>query len=114
MARARATGSREPAARVSHSSALAAAWAVLSGEAARAARHRAVVLMLLRDWVVSPQPPSGFWWVRSQWMPLSISGGREGCGEWRLARWRAKVAVAVERALLESSPSQCPSGVLAA
>src|SRR3990172_6163092 len=84
--------------------------------APNAAQHRVVVLMLLRLAVVSPQPPSEFWCAASQLRPARIrDADREEVERAAFATVASAVtAVAVERALLDNSPTQWPSGVRAA
>jgi hypothetical protein len=74
-----------------------------------------VVLMLLGLSVVSPQPPSAFWLATSQRTPdvLRISHRSRSAGACGAKSFRANEAVAVDRALLERRPSQCPAGVRA-
>ena len=75
--------------------------------APNAAQQSAVVLMLLLLCTVSPQPPSAFCVRASHPSPrriMSPSASRPSCAS-------ATTAVAVESALLESSPTQCPSAV---
>jgi hypothetical protein len=74
-----------------------------------------VVEMLLRLFTVSPQPPSAFWCAASQDRPAAMRGPNE---PWAAVafrtRERALTAVAVDRAEVESSPTQWPSGVRSA
>ena len=72
-----------------------------------AARQSMVVEMLLKLLIVSPQPPSAFWCAASQARPPSIRGVKEPCAV--VAFWtrdRALTATAVDRADVESSPTQ--------
>ena len=116
MARARISGSAEPAVRVNQASALARGTRTVSSVSSkRAAQQRAVVLMLLALRIVSPQPPSGFCVFRSQSIPpcikrLSVSTGfmKLFAFECRTYSFNENIAVAVDKALLESSPSQWP------
>ena len=66
-----------------------------------------VVEMLLKLLTVSPQPPSAFWFAASQARPPSM---RRGVRLRASTRARALTATAVERADVDSSPTQWPSG----
>ena len=73
---------------------------------AKAAQQTAVALMLLRLRTLSPQPPSGLALAASQPRPCSM---RPWCRS-RPVSASAETAVAVDSALLHSSPSQWPLG----
>src|SRR5690349_19005007 len=80
------------------------------GTTPRAAQQRVVVLILLRLRMVSPQPPSAFTLAASHARPPEIwlaACAAPDCPN-RPAIVSAQMAVAVERALLESSPDQWP------
>src|SRR5258706_4707342 len=111
MARASVSGSRDPAAPASHRSAAATAAAPCAPATDSAAQQSAVVLMLLKLSTVSPQPPSAFWWAMSHAIPCATNVEFSEDPVSRSKIDRANSAVAVERALLESSPSQWPSAV---
>src|SRR5262245_16567012 len=66
--------------------------------------------MLLRLLTVSPQPPSAFWCSATQRRPLSIRASCDVLPR-RSTMVNAVIAVAVESADDESSPTQYPSGV---
>src|SRR5688572_11621689 len=83
-----------------------------AGEEPSAAQHRTVVLRLLALRMVSPQPPSELTWRASQSSPRRTRVSCEDRPSSRSWKSRAKAAVAVERALVESSPSQCPPSAL--
>ena len=74
----------------------------------KAAQPRVVVLILLKLSVVSPHPPSTFTFAASQSSPREASAADLTEPVWpcRSAIVSAHTAVAVERALLESSPVQ--------
>src|SRR5438876_5381013 len=83
------------------------------GTAPNAAQQSVVVLMLLRLSVVSPQPPSALTWRASQSRPRPMRSAERAvrnAGLFFSTTASAQVAVAVESALLESSPVQWPSG----
>ena len=75
---------------------------------------KSVVLMLLKLLTVSPQPPSEFWFSINQSLPRTIRSRivsrMRASRLWQSQRWasNAQTAVAVESALLDSSPSQYP------
>ena len=73
-----------------------------------AAQQSVVVLMLLKLSVVSPQPPSAFACAASQSRPQEMCGAVRGEPDWpcRSQSVSAHTAVAVDSALLESSPVQ--------
>jgi hypothetical protein len=71
--------------------------------------------MLLKLLTVSPQPPSVFWCPMSQRKPASINESNRSCGAvCRCTSVSAMIAVAVDNADDESSPTQWPSGVRSA
>ena len=116
MAAASASASRPPALAVSQARVAASVWAQLPSAAVKAAQTSTVVLRLLGLPTVSPKPPSGFRVPTSHPVPLATrvlqvasSPRSSRPSPSRSSRARARTAVAVDRALLDNSPSQWPS-----
>src|SRR5213083_3051869 len=112
MGGASLSGVIPPARSVSHFSApvtTARYFSSAPGTIPNAAQHNVVVLGLLRLSVVSPQPPSALVWRASQSKPVEMRSAERGVrdeGSCFSTRLSAQTAVAVESALLESSPAQ--------
>ncbi len=86
-----------------------------------AAQTSVVVLRLLRLSTVSPQPPSGFAWAANQAWPFWTVAPSRASSDNKAFRSgaastirRAQTAVAVDRALVASSPTQWPEGSISA
>src|SRR5947207_5284239 len=88
-------------------------WAAGPPAAPKAAQQSVVVLKLLTLRTVSPQPPSALTCSASHSRPLAIRMASLSVLRARLKMASAVIAVAVERALLESSPVQSPSALRA-